>query len=217
MPVDELQKEIETFCEKLFHVLDSLGLLPQRLNARPTEFEKYPRWLLAHIKRYSNVGLGFEEWKTKVLRSARLFREKQYEDRVPELLALRDWMQQHRDLFLSKLQMQHLRSSIYGRMIEYIYPRRILRNAYIRKHQGNPGAIECEFLTREFPSSVTDIVQKVQASFSGDWEQVIADTRADLERNANYYRSWLLGKLPEEIVPQEGEIELIRYEEEENV
>ncbi len=54
------RQELDEFCPKLFRLLDSLGLLPRQLWAKPNEFEKYPRLLLGSIQRYNDVEAGFK-------------------------------------------------------------------------------------------------------------------------------------------------------------
>lgn len=56
---------IDEFCQRLFRVLDSLGLLPRTLLAKPNEFEKYPRLLFGSIRRYNDVDAGFKEWESR--------------------------------------------------------------------------------------------------------------------------------------------------------
>jgi hypothetical protein len=142
------------------------------------------------IHRYNDVEAGFREWESRVLRAA----EYRKEERYPELEALRQWMTQHAALLVNKINMQHLKSSLYARVFQYLYPRRVLVNAYCLKHQGNEGALASDFLAREFPGSVVGEMQKVQATYQAEWETIVADARQTLLENTAYYRKVLSGK-----------------------
>ena len=188
----------DEFCPRLFKVLDGLGLLPRQLSAKPTEFEKYPRLLFGSVQRYNDVEAGFHEWESRVLRAAEFRRE----DFYPELKALCHWMAENDALFTKKINMQHLKSSLYARVFQYLYPRRVLVNAYCVKHQGDESALASDFLDREFPASVAGEVQKVRAVYQSEWDTIVADARQTLLENAAYYRKVLSGKEPLEL-PQE--------------
>jgi len=125
MAVQVDRQTLDEFCPHLFRVLDGLGLLPRQLRAKPTEFEKYPRLLFGSIQRYNDVEAGFREWESRVLRAAGYRKEERY----PEMEALRQWMAEHAALFTNKTNMQHLKSSLYARVFQYLYPRRVLVNA----------------------------------------------------------------------------------------
>jgi len=201
MAVQVDRKTLDEFCPRLFRALDGLGLLPRQLSAKPTEFEKYPRLLFGSIQRYNDVEAGFREWESRVLRAAEFRKEEHY----PELEALRQWMTEHAALFINKVNMQHLKTSLYARVFQYLYPRRVLRNAYCLKHQGNLEALDPEFLTRELPGSVAVEMQKVQATYQAEWETIVADARQTLLENAAYYRKVLSGKEPVETTPESSE------------
>ncbi len=192
---------LDEFCPRLFRALDGLGLLPLYLGAKPNEFEKYPRLLFGSIQRYNDVEAGFKEWESRVLRDAPYRKEERY----PELEMLRQWMMQedHTALFTSKVNMQHLRTSLYARMFQYLYPRRVLVNAYCVKQQGNPDAIAAAFVASEFPSSVATDVQKLREACRDGWEIIVADARVSLLANAAYYDRVLRGK--EKIAPEDVE------------
>ncbi len=192
---------LDEFCPRLFRALDGLRLLPKSLNDKPTAFEKYPRLLFGSIQRYNDVEAGFREWESRVLRGAP-FRK---EDHYPELEALRQWMAQHAGLFTGKVNMQHLRTSLYARVFQYLYPRRVLVNAYCLKHKGNLEALVPEFVARALPDSVSEVVQKVQETYQAEWETIVADARKTLLDNAAYYRKVLSGKESVEIVPDTAE------------
>jgi len=190
-------KELDEFCPRLFRTLDSLGLLPLQLWAKPTEFEKYPRLLFGSIQRYGNVEAGFTEWESRVLRHAPCRKEEHYLD----LEALRQWMVQYAPLFNSKPNLQHLRTSLYARVFQYLYPRRVLANAYCVKHQGNPKAIEAEFIDKTLPDSISEEVKKLREVYSDEWDSIVADAKASLVANSAYYRKVLRGE--ESVAPSE--------------
>lgn len=193
------RQELDEFCPRLFRLLDRLGLLPLQLGAKPNEFEKYPRLLLGSVQRYNDVEAGFREWEGRVLRDAPYRKEEYYLD----VESLRQWMTQHQALFTSKTNMQHLRTSLYARVFQYLYPRRVLVNAYCVKHQGNIGAIEPEFVTRELPGSIAANVEALQNTYQDEWGAIVADAQATLLANARYYRKVLAGREP--IAPTEAE------------
>jgi len=203
MAVQVDRKTLDEFCPRLFRALDNLGLLPRQLSAKPTEFEKYPRLLFGSIQRYNDVEAGFREWESRVLRQD----EAQYRkvEQYPELEALRQWMAQHADLFTGKVNMQHLRTSLYARVFQYLYPRRVLVNAYCFKHKSNLEALTPEFVARALPDSVSEVVQKVQEAYQAEWEMIVADARKTLLDNAAYYRKVLSGKESMETVPDTAE------------
>lgn len=214
------REQLDEFCPRLFRALDGLGQLPRQLSWKrdasgklqriaPSEFEKYPRLLFGSIQRYNDVEAGFKEWESRVLRDVESpsARERRY----PELESLRQWMVQHREVLTKKTNMQHLRTSLYARVFQYLYPRRVLVNAYCVKHQGNSNAIEAEFVNGELPSSIATDVQKLQEAYRDEWETIVADAKANLLANAAYYNKVLRGK--ERIVPAE-EVEQPEMEEE---
>lgn len=201
MAVQVDRKTIDEFCPRLFRALDGLGLLPRQLSAKPTEFEKYPRLLFGSVQRYNDVEAGFKEWEGRVLRAAEYRREERY----PELEALRQWMVEHAALFANKTNMQHLKSSLYARVFQYLYPRRVLVNAYCKRHQGNEGALTPDFLAHEFPDSVAETVKKIEETYQNDWDAIVGDARRALLKNAQYYRKVLSGKEPIETPPETTE------------
>ena len=195
--VDRVQ--LDEFCPLLFRTLDGLGLLPLHLWAKPNEFEKYPRLLFGGIQRYNDVEAGFKEWESRVLRDAPYRKEEHY----PDLEMLRQWMaeEDHAALFTNKVNMQHLRTSLYARVFQYLYPRRVLVNAYCIKHKGNPNAIATDFVASELPSSIATDVHKLQETYRNEWDIIVADARAGLLANTAYYDKVLRGK--EQIAPVE--------------
>jgi hypothetical protein len=201
------REKLGEFCPQLFRTLDGLGLLPLQLWAKPTEFEKYPRLLLGSIQRYSDVEAGFKEWESRVLRDSPYRKEDQY----PDVEALRQWMNRNAELFSNKVNLQHLRTSLYARVFQYLYPRRVLVNAYCVKHQGNPDAIGPEFVEKALPGSIATEVQKLQETYGGsEWETIVANAKASLLANAAYYRKVLRGE--EKIAPSQEEQQVMQEE-----
>lgn len=208
------RERLDEFCPQLFRTLDGLGLLPPQLGWKkdksgrlqrvaPTELEKYPRLLFGSIQRYNDVEAGFKEWESRVLRE--VHSPSVRETRYPELEALRQWMVQHKGVFTKKPNVQHLRTSLYARVFQYLYPRRVLVNAYCVKHQGNPKAIEPEFVEKALPRSIEAEVQKLKETYNDEWATIVADAQASLIANAAYYRKVLRGEEP--VAPPEGETE----------
>jgi len=200
------RKELDEFCPKLFRSLDGLGLLPMSLRAKPNEFEKYPRLLFGSVQRYNDVEAGFREWESRVLRDAPYRKDERY----PELESLRQFMAQQSAIFTGKANLQHLRTSLYARVFQYLYPRRVLVNAYCAKHQGNPEAIQPEFLEKELPHSIEAEIQKLRDIYTDDeWETIAADARASLVANTAYYGKVLRGveKIEQPEQPETAETE----------
>lgn len=211
------RETLDEFCVALFRILDTLGILPRQLGWKldssgkpqriaPTELEKYPRLLFGSIQRYNDVNAGFKEWESRLLRDVESpsVRESHY----PELEGLRQWMVQHDDVFIKKPNMQHLRTSLYARLFQYLYPRRVLANAYCVRHQGNLNALKQEFLERAMPESMEADLEKLKAVYSAEWVAIIADVKASLIANAAYYDKVLRGKeavVPPEVVKQTEE------------
>jgi len=200
------REKLGEFCPQLFRTLDGLGLLPLQLWAKPTEFEKYPRLLLGSIQRYSDVEAGFKEWESRVLRDSPYRKEDQY----PDVEALRQWMNHNAELFSNKVNLQHLRTSLYARVFQYLYPRRVLVNAYCVKHQGNPDAIGPEFVAKELPGSIATEVQKLRDTYNSEWVTIVTDAKASLLSNAAYYRKVLRGE--EKIAPSQEEQQVMQEE-----
>lgn len=205
------RKKLDEFCPQLFRTLDGLGLLPLQLWAKPTEFEKYPRLLFGSIQRYNDVEAGFKEWESRVLRDAPYRREENY----PDLEALRQWMGQHAALFINKVNMQHLRTSLYARVFNYLYPRRVLINAYCVKHKGNTGAVDSDFVTKALPTSIEMEVQKLKETYSNEWTTILTDARASFIANAAYYKKVLHGE--EQAAPPEDAQRAVQAVESEEV
>lgn len=206
------RQQIDDFCSQLFRTLDNLGLLPRQLWAKPNEFEKYPRLLVGSVQRYNDVEAGFKEWESRVLRQD----EVQYrrEERYPELEALRRWMMSNSDIFLTKANQQHLRSSLYARIFQYLYPRRVVVNAYCVKHKGNVAAAQSDFVMEYLPKSVDAELQKLKETYVDEWATITADAQASFIANAAYYRSVLRGDPPESHPASELPVETEKMTEE---
>lgn len=200
-------RELDQFCPRLFRALDNLGLLPLQLWAKPNEFEKYPRLLFGSVQRYNDVEAGFKEWESRVLRDAPYRKGECY----PDLESLGQWMSENSDLFTGRANIQHLRTSLYARVFQYLYPRRVLMNAYCVQHHGNTGALTHEFLEKAMPDSIELALQKLKQAYTEEWPTIVADARASLIANAGYYNKVLRGKEtlapPEEAEEQRESIE----------
>jgi len=210
MAVQVERNALDDFCMHLFRALDSLGLLPRQLSAKPTEFEKYPRLLLGSIQRYNDVVAGYLEWESRLLRAAEYRKDKHY----PKLEMLRQWMTANEKLFANKTNMQHLKSSLYARVFQYLYPRRVLVNAYCLKHKGKEDALSQEILSCEFPHSMVEEVKKIREIYREEWETIVEDARQTLQENAAYYRKVLSGKEPIETETEAAEALEMNNEEE---
>jgi hypothetical protein len=195
MPKQVDTAQLEEFCGLLFRTLDRLGgdLLPLFLSEPPTAYEKYPRRLLELIRRYDNVEAGFEEWKSKVLRDAS---NRRREEEFPELLALKQWLLEHRILFEGrKDNLNHLKRSLYARAYEYLYPRRLLTGAYAEASRGKPEALEEDAIRANFRQVVQPYIARL-AEVYGEGERlekIVAEAEEFLIANRQRYR-W---KLPE--------------------
>jgi hypothetical protein len=205
------REKLGEFCPQLFRTLDGLGLLPLQLWAKPNEFEKYPRLLFGSIQRYNDVEAGFKEWESRVLRDAPYRKEENY----PALETLRQWMGQHAALFANKVNMQHLRTSLYARVFNYLYPRRVLINAYCAKHKGKADAVESEFVKKELPASVEIEVQKLKETYNNEWTTILTDAKASFIANAAYYKKVLRGE--EQAAPPEDAQQAVQTVESEEV
>ena len=191
------REKLDEFCPKLFRLLDSFGHLPRSLRAKPNEFEKYPRSLFGKIQRNQDsegnrdVEAGFREWENTVLRRSPYQQEEDY----LEIEDLRAWMVGNQEVFTKSANMQHLKSSLYARVFQYVYPRRILANTYCQKHKGNVEAIKAEVLHQQFPTSIELEIQKLKETYADDWEVIVADVRNTFMTKVNYYRRVLRGEI----------------------
>jgi len=208
MPKQVDAAQLEEFCGLLFRALDRLGgdLLPLFLSERPTAYEKYPRLLLELIRRYDNVEAGFEEWMSKVLRDASdRRRDRRREEEFPELLALKQWLLEHRSLFEGrKDNLNHLRRSLYARAYEYLYPRRLLTGAYAEASRGKPEALEEDAIRANFRQVVQPYIARL-AEVYGEGERlekIVAEAEEFLIANRQRYR-WKLPQMEVAEAPEE--------------
>lgn len=205
MPRQVNTTELDEFCQLLFRTLDRLGgdLLPLFLSERPTAYEKYPRLLLGCIRYYDDVEAGFEEWKSKVLRDASDYRR---EEEFPELLALKKWLLEHRSLFEGrKDNLNHLKRSLYARVYEYLYPRRLLTGAYAEANRGNPDALEEDAIRANFREVVRPHIAKL-AQVYGEGERlqtIVTEAEEFLLANRQRYR-WKLREMEAMETPEEA-------------
>ncbi|ACX52863.1 hypothetical protein Adeg_1774 [Ammonifex degensii KC4] len=180
---------LDEFCHILFRTLDRLGgdLLPLSLSERPTAFEKYPRLLLGSIAYHNNVEAGFEEWKNKVLRDASDYRRQQ---EFPELLTLKKWLLEHRNLFEGrKNNLNHLKRSLYARVYEYLYPRRLLSGAYAEANRGRPEALEEDAIRSNFRQTVQPQIERLREVYGEEKiEAILLEAEEFLVANRHRYR-----------------------------
>jgi len=197
-----------------------MGLLPSQLWAKPNEYEKYSRLLIGGIQRYNDIESGFKEWSGRILRDA-YYRKKEF---YLDLESLRQWMMGHSDMFKSKVNLQHLLTSLYARVFHYLYPRRVLANAYCEKYKNNTNILNKfrkyvtakspeekqnakaalkQILDETFPNTL-DSINKLKDVYQDDWETIVDDTKARLITNASYYHKMLHSE--ESIIYLEGEI-----------
>lgn len=193
MPKKVDTERLDQFCGLLFRTLDRLGggtredLLPLFLNEKPTSYEKYPRLLLGHIRYYDDVEAGFEEWKSKVLRDANEYRRT---EEFPELLILKRWLIENRDIFEGRRDnLNHLKRSLYARTYEYLYPRRLLTGAYAEANRGNPEALDEEAIKSSFCEEVKNHIDRIREVYGdGEYLQtIITEAEEFLIANRNRY------------------------------
>jgi len=193
MPKEVDTKRLDQFCELLFRTLDKLGgdLLPFFLSDKPTSYEKYPRLLLGHIRYYDDVEAGFEEWKSKVLREANDYKRS---EEFPELLILKQWLIDNRDLFEGrKDNLNHLKRSLYARAYEYLYPRRLLTSVYAEANKGNPGALEEDAIKLRFHKELAHHIERLKEVYADDKKVlvIVAEAEEFLIANRSRY-TWKL-------------------------
>jgi len=192
MPKRVDTEKLNEFCEILFRVLDRLGggredLLPLFLSEKPTSYEKYPRLLLSQIRHYNDVEAGFEEWKSKVLRDSNDYRKN---EEYPELLVLKKWLMENRSLFENhKDNLNHLKRSLYSRVYEYLYPRRLLTGAYAEANRGNPEALEEDAIRSRFRQEVKPHIDKLSVIYGNDekLQKIIDEAKVFLIANRKRY------------------------------
>lgn len=116
--------------------------MPMRLAAKPAEFEKYPQRLFTLLEIKGNVEDAFREWRSEVLRRAKLSSVK--EEAYPKLAAFGRWLQDNRSLLESldqgRRNVRHLKRSMYGISFDYLYPRLSLIYEYWEHCRGSEEA-----------------------------------------------------------------------------
>jgi len=190
-------KRVGDFCNYLFSTLDNLDLLPKKLSARPTEYEKYPRLLFGLLRRYGSVEAGFREWESKILRDSHK-KEKYY----TKLVLLYDWMMKNSDLFQeNKETISYLSKSLYGRLYNYLYPRRLLISEYIRTYQGESKAAEASFIDENFDRGVSSAEEQLKKEkiFNDDEFSLLKKEVSNyIKDRSSYYEKVLSGKKEQE-------------------
>ena len=132
-----------------------------------------------------------ESGENTVLRRSPYQREEDYF----EIEDLRTWLIGNREVFTKAANMQHLKSSLYARVFQYVYPRRVLANTYCQKHKGKVEAIKAEVLNQQFPTSIEPEIQRLKETYADDWETIVADVRNNFMTKANYYHKVLRGEI----------------------
>jgi len=186
---------ISEFCSLLFPVLNEMDLLPKRLGTRPTKYEKYPRLLLGLIRRYNSVEAGFREWESKILRDAR-----RKEEHFPDLVRVFEWMKENKDLFEDRKDtLQYLSQSLYGRLYNYLYPRRLLINEYIQTFKGRTEAAEEAFIDSHFDGAISQNINKLEEIYSTEEIKALKnEVKGYLKARSSYFKKALSGEVPEE-------------------
>ena len=195
MPRQVDTKPLEEFCTVLFHALDSIGggiagtdFLPLFLDESPHAYEKYPRLLLAAIRTRNDVEAGYKEWATKILRDAGPRRR---EDGFLALLAVKEWLVEHRTLFENrKDNLTHLKASLFCLAYEYLSPRRRLVIAYAKANRGNRPALEEEAIRKTFARVVgNELADLAEIYGEGDpLETILVEAQEFLIANRHRFR-----------------------------
>ena len=189
MPKNIDVEKLDVFCDYLFRALDHAELFPIRLGEAAHAFEKYPRLLVGLLGRYQNVESGFSEWETRTLRGV----DKRKSELVyPYFHVLRSWLvaPENRTLFEAehrKDTLNHLKRSLYGRVYNWLYPRRRLTVAYVQEYVGNQSQFEPEAINRDFDATTQPTQQELGNVVN---ESIIEDAREFLIAKRGLYRSW---------------------------
>ena len=168
----------------------------------------------------------------------KLVAEYRKEEHYPELEALGQWMSEHAALFTNKTNMQHLKTSLYARVFQYLYPRRVLTNAFCQQHKDDKTAIaefravitakdvqgreskrrELEdWLKETLPASIEGTIQKLKGLYDeAEWNTIVADARQTLLDHTAYYLKVLSGQETIEVEPEPIEEEGFELEEDTN-
>ena len=189
------------FVQSYFGYLTALDIYLFHLEQNRMSLKSIPRKLFGCIQGKRDVEgnldvrAGFREWENSVLRRSPYRQEEDYLDYIENLRA---WMTSNQDVFAKSANLQHLKSSLYARAFQYVYPRRVLANAYCEKHKGNVEAISAEILERQFPSSVELEVAKLKETYTAEWQDIVTDVRNNFIAKAKLYRSVLQEKVQTE-------------------
>ncbi|TDX59022.1 hypothetical protein [Orenia marismortui] len=125
-------ERLKRFTEDLFSELVLIsGLFPKSFKKSPTEFEKYPRLLIKHILKYDseddkkNVLVGYKEWMSKILHSAKgsnSYFESDKEKIAKRLENVEKIVLDNEDILADKINLLYLKRSLFGWITEFLYP-----------------------------------------------------------------------------------------------
>lgn len=224
--VDE--SKINEFTIQMCSLLDSLWLFPMSLMGReatPTRLEKYPRLLFGYFRRYDQVEMAFKEWESKILRDVENSYIKQ--KNFPELAKLQKWCVENHALFdgeNKKINLQHLRGSLYARVYTYLYAKRLINRAVTNELTDKLRSAEMvddktlinnikEWIEDDgkFQSMISSLEQtelkEVKEIFSEEWDKKVQDAREHFISSIPYYLKIIKGehesKVPTEIPLEE--------------
>ena len=190
MPKNINVEKLDVFCDHLFRALDHADLFPIRLGEAAHAFEKYPRLLVGLLGHYEKVESGFSEWETRTLRGVDKWKSELV---YPYFHVLRNWLvaPENRTLFEEKEHrkdtLNHLKRSLYGRVYNWLYPRRRLTVAYVQEYVGNQSQFEPEAINRDFKTAIQPTQQKLESVVN---ESIIEDAKEFLIAKRGLYRSW---------------------------
>lgn len=224
------EQKVSEFTNLLFAVLDELQLFPISLvdrEATPTRLEKYPRLLFGYFRRYENVEAAVEEWKSKILRVVKY--QQLRENIFPALEKLKTWCISNRELFEgNKITLQHLRGSLFARVYQYLYPKRMISKAlaiYFHKNSDLDKNVSDEELSKavgeivksdeSFFPIIMELesaeLEKLKEAYLSEWQARIKDARRFFLSNIRYYCKIVKG---EKSIEEALETEEINYQEE---
>jgi len=66
---------VQNLSYKLFDTLNRLNIIGAGLSENPATYEKYPRLLNRHIKKYGDVESGYRSWESKLLHDVEISKE----------------------------------------------------------------------------------------------------------------------------------------------
>ncbi len=201
------EQKVTKFTESLFSLIDNINLFPISLVSRestPTCLEKYPRLLFGFFRRYDNVDVAFNEWSSKLLRA--VDNKKIWEERMLDLMNLKNWCIENRSLFEGpnkKIYLQHLRGSLFARLYQYLYPKRMICmtvSKHIKQEYLIPkGAsddqlkkelkeiIETDETFKKIMTKLEEVELKELKGIFNDWNERVKDARKFLLSRVFYY------------------------------